>query len=314
MKNNEFSKCGAVLAMSLVLAGSAAEAKNQRGTTVASGGVLIINTVKSKPVVLEETQPLDAAASKVKSRSITLGIPKLSTPSLSPDKSAADGMTFATRLQYVERLMSDAGFSSFKQVPDLSALTQRQGPVSDAQLTSVSNSYIGTQQYFGATPTLLTGVEANPTSATIDCTAFPYRPTGFMSSQNEYNRQVLFPHVRQAACDAGVPVGLFDALIVQESRYNAMARSHKDAFGLAQLMPATAKYLGVNRYTIYDNLRGGAKLLRQHLDEYGEVHLALAAYNAGPGNVAKYNGIPPFRETRNYVSTILDTWSQMSSY
>lgn len=314
MKNKQLARLSSVLASVLLVSGGVAEAKKQQNTVPSSGGVLIINTVKSKQLALEASQPIVGSAGKVKSRSITLGLPQPSSTSLPSDRSAADGMTFATRLQYVERLMAEAGFSSFKQASDLSALRQGQGSVSDDQLTDVSNSYAGASETLGVEQPILAGVDANPISATIGCVAFPYRPTGFMNAQNEYNRQVLFPHVRQAACDAGVPVGLFDALIVQESRYNAMARSHKDAFGLAQLMPATAKQLGVNRYTIYDNLRGGAKLLRQHLDEYGEVHLALAAYNAGPGNVAKYNGIPPFRETRNYVATILDTWSQMSSY
>jgi soluble lytic murein transglycosylase-like protein len=315
MKHNRISTCTAVLALALFMAGVSADAKKREGVPTSDGGKLIVNSVKSGPVELSDALTAAEKSPTVKpARSIVLGAPKQPLLPTASSTEAADGLTFASRLQYVERLMAQAGFSNFKQPLDVSSFAQGQGPVSNEQLAAISNSYaVGSQPLVVEQP-FLDNAAAHPTAATLSCMEFPYKPTGIMSSQNEYNRQILFPHVRKAACDAGIPVGLFDALIVQESRYNALARSHKDAFGLAQLMPATANELGVNRYTIHDNLRGGAKLLRRHLDDYGQVHLALAAYNAGPGNVAKYNGIPPFRETRNYVSTILDMWSQMSSY
>ncbi|WP_429277780.1 lytic transglycosylase domain-containing protein [Novosphingobium gossypii] len=110
----------------------------------------------------------------------------------------------------------------------------------------------------------------------------------------------------KAACKAGLPVDLFDALIVQESRYNPAARSSKGASGLTQLMPGTATQLGVwDRWDIQENLDGGARYLRQQLDSFGNWALALSAYNAGPGNVRKHKGIPPFKETRQYVQKIL---------
>src|SRR3546814_8671387 len=74
-------------------------------------------------------------------------------------------------------------------------------------------------------------------------------------------------------------------MIIRESRYRTDALSPKNAFGLTQLMPGTAASLGVNRYSLEDNLRGGARYLRQQLDRFGHYHLALAAYNAGPGRV-----------------------------
>ena len=101
-----------------------------------------------------------------------------------------------------------------------------------------------------------------------------------------------------------IAAGLFDAMIIRESRYNASIYSPKNAFGLTQLMPDTAAGLGVNRYDVEQNLRGGARYLRQQLDKFGQYHLALAAYNAGPGAVTKHKGIPPYRETRNYVRII----------
>jgi hypothetical protein len=104
----------------------------------------------------------------------------------------------------------------------------------------------------------------------------------------------------------GVPVALFTALVWQESGFKARARSHAGARGLTQLMPATARGLGVRK--IYDpaqNLSGGARYLRAQLVRFRSKRLALAAYNAGPGAVTRFRGIPPYAETRNYVKRIL---------
>nr|WP_227446361.1 lytic transglycosylase domain-containing protein [Cognatishimia sp. F0-27] len=102
----------------------------------------------------------------------------------------------------------------------------------------------------------------------------------------------------------GIPEGLFLRLVNQESRFNPKARSHKGAIGLAQLMPGTARELGVDPHDPAENLDGGARYLKQQYRKFGSWRLALAAYNAGPGAVLKHKGIPPFRETRNYVKVI----------
>lgn len=109
---------------------------------------------------------------------------------------------------------------------------------------------------------------------------------------------------KDAARRHGVPVDLFLRLVQQESGWNPTARSHKGAYGLAQLMPATARGLGVDRNVPSENLDGGAKYLKQQYLTFGSWRLALAAYNAGPGAVKKHNGVPPYRETRNYVRVI----------
>lgn len=111
--------------------------------------------------------------------------------------------------------------------------------------------------------------------------------------------------VRRAAEKHGIRYELLDALIVAESNYNPRAVSHKGAVGLAQLMPKTAAGLGVaDSFDPAQNIDGGARYLREMLDRFGDVRLALAAYNAGPVAVEKYGGIPPYQETRQYVRTI----------
>ncbi|WP_292443617.1 lytic transglycosylase domain-containing protein [Mesorhizobium sp.] len=115
--------------------------------------------------------------------------------------------------------------------------------------------------------------------------------------------------VRRVAREEGVDENQFLALVYQESRFNPCAKSSAGAIGLAQLMPGTAADLGVNANNIEQNLRGGARYFKQQLRRFnGNASLALAAYNAGEGNVEKYGGIPPFRETQGYVAAITQKW------
>ncbi len=110
---------------------------------------------------------------------------------------------------------------------------------------------------------------------------------------------------RNTARKYNIPEDLFLRLVQQESGWNPSIRSHKGAIGLAQLMPATARGLGVNPNDPVENLDGGARYLREQYNTFRRWDLALAAYNAGPGAVEKYNGIPPYKETQNYVKVIL---------
>jgi soluble lytic murein transglycosylase-like protein len=116
--------------------------------------------------------------------------------------------------------------------------------------------------------------------------------------------------VQEASDTYGVDSRLINAVIKQESGYNSKAVSGAGALGLMQLMPSTAKHLGVtNPLDPKENVMGGTKYLKSLLDKFnGNIVLALAAYNAGPNAVSKYNGVPPYQETQNYVKNILKNY------
>lgn len=127
-----------------------------------------------------------------------------------------------------------------------------------------------------------------------------------LSPSARSRRDAFWPQVRDAACRHGLPPLLLDSLVIAESMYDPAATSRVGAGGLAQLMPGTARLLGiVDRYDPTQNLDGGARYLRQQLDRFPSLPLALAAYNAGPGVVARLGRIPQNGETPAYVSRIL---------
>jgi len=117
--------------------------------------------------------------------------------------------------------------------------------------------------------------------------------------------------VAELAAKYDISPSLLEAVVWQESRWNERAVSPVGARGLAQLMPGTARMMGVNPDDPHANLEGGAKYLRLQLDAFsGDIELALAAYNAGPGRVIKAGGIPNIRETRMYVAAIMARLAQ----
>ncbi|MBM4289982.1 MAG: lytic transglycosylase domain-containing protein [Deltaproteobacteria bacterium] len=119
--------------------------------------------------------------------------------------------------------------------------------------------------------------------------------------------------IQESSRRHGVDPNLVRAVMMVESGGNPRAESKKGAIGLMQLMPETAKGLGVkDPWDPAQNIEGGAKYLRENLGKFGNTTMALAAYNAGPGNVQKHRGVPPFEETQNYVSKVLDLYWQGS--
>ncbi len=147
------------------------------------------------------------------------------------------------------------------------------------------------------------------TTTAVDTTETVDRATDFSGVlQNEVGKTVSMDAIFEKAADTyGVDVELLKAMAKAESNFNPNATSKAGAMGVMQLMPATAKSLGVtDAYDPEQNIMGGAKYIASLLEQYdGNVSYALAAYNAGSGNVAKYGGIPPFEETQNYVAKIL---------
>ena len=180
-------------------------------------------------------------------------------------------------------------------------------------MTAVNRLFLALLMIAGPTPAFAQVIEidASGEAQTYD------GPTVFTS-----NTAVPIKQVEMLARGSGDPVALIEqaarfhrldptllkAVAWQESRGQMRAVSPKGARGVMQLMPSTASELGVDPRVMSDNIRGGAMYLRRQLDRFGTVPLALAAYNAGPGAVLRFGGIPPYRETQAYVARIMARW------
>lgn len=125
------------------------------------------------------------------------------------------------------------------------------------------------------------------------------------SPQTEASPAEVAAAIQEAATRHAVPVALADAVAWQESRYNQAAVSPKGARGVMQLMPGTAAGLGVDALDLKGNIDGGVAYLAQQIRKYGDMRLALAAYNAGPAAVDRYGDVPPYAETQQYVRAIM---------
>ena len=145
----------------------------------------------------------------------------------------------------------------------------------------------------------------NPAATKVNANIYANTAAG-VNPKNSTKAQIM-NMVSQISQKYGVDDKLVKALIKQESGFNVNAKSKVGALGLMQLMPSTAKSMGVtDPMNPEQNIEGGVKYLRSMLDKYnGNIILALAAYNAGPGAVDKYTGVPPYKETQNYVRSIL---------
>lgn len=179
--------------------------------------------------------------------------------------------------------------------------------LSNTSFTPVNTSTGSLQMGGGTVPTsnltfeqLLATYSGNPLGAFPCPSRIPY--TG---SESEFASII-----KEASAQYGVDEDLIKAVIRQESGFNPNAKSYCGAMGMMQLMPETAEELGVeNPWDPRDNIMGGVKYLKSLLDRFGgNITKALAGYNAGPGAVEKYGGVPPYSETQNYVSSILSMY------
>jgi hypothetical protein len=161
--------------------------------------------------------------------------------------------------------------------------------------------------------TQLDRININSMHSTL-CSSRTYVPSWWLPASVELRRAANFELVAKIACENRIPVYLLDAVVAHESGYKGWAMSPAGAMGMMQIMPGTAKSLGlVNPWDSIANIRAGARYLRQQLDRFGRVDLALAAYNAGPERRSLAMGyIPSIPETRNYVRIITTNWLRLT--
>lgn len=149
--------------------------------------------------------------------------------------------------------------------------------------------------------------------APVPCAATGYSETWWLPRAVEVRRAAQAAIIAAIACESGLPTNLLDAVIAQESGYRSWAISRAGAMGMMQVMPGTARALGLSTpFEPIANMRAGAHYLRQQIDRFGRIDLALAAYNAGPERRSLRAGyIPAIPETQHYVRTILTNWARL---
>ena len=128
---------------------------------------------------------------------------------------------------------------------------------------------------------------------------------GHQANAAQHSVQDIKSTIVSQAMELGIDPALALSIAKVESNFRMESRSAHGAVGIYQLLPSTAKKIGINPYSMKDNVRGGLKYYLMMYKMFGSVELALAAYNAGPGNVKKYNSVPPFGETQRFVKKIM---------
>lgn len=177
----------------------------------------------------------------------------------------------------------------------------------------VSQSLLEQFQFAAAGRTSSTDLAHRPMTSRQSCNTDTYRPTWWLSRATETRRASYHSIVAGIACQYGIPARLLDAVIAQESGFASGSISSAGAMGMMQLMPGTARSLGLsNPFDPIANMHAGARYLRQQFERFGRVDLALAAYNAGPERRSLRLGrIPAIPETQHYVRTILTNWGRL---
>lgn len=187
-------------------------------------------------------------------------------------------------------------------------------PVSESEIINAAKVIVALASGNAATPNVVTPTDKNYNSNRYDSNSKNDRSVEKSSPTNTSYRRTSSSSgsstedlINTSAQKNGVDPLLARAVAIVESNMNQDDISPAGAIGVMQLMPETAAYLGVDPYDEEQNIEGGVRFLRQMLDKFeGNVPNALAAYNAGPGAVQRYGGVPPYKETQNYVGRILD--------
>lgn len=221
-------------------------------------------------------------------------------------------------LQSLRILMDINALQSFGSVQNFSTQTNKNNTLFSTMLGEVLyNANQTTNQSLGHSSFMYTGINEVFLPASLNNLIAPQTNAFVKSSEIQPTRKPQHKNdyhqiIKKAAERFQIPERLISSVIKHESNFNSHTVSRAGAQGLMQLMPGTARFLGVtNSFDPEQNINGGARYLRQMLDQFnGDMKLALAAYNAGPGNVKKYGGIPPFNETQNYVQKVLNTFNQ----
>jgi len=184
-----------------------------------------------------------------------------------------------------------------------------------AQIQDVYSLQAGLQASFSTTsPSQTAASSTSAATSFAQVLSAQTTPTASAGADAPAGAAPYAADIQAASQKYGVPAALIEAVIQQESGFNPSAQSGAGAGGLMQLMPSTASGLGVtNVYDPAQSIDGGTHYLRDQLDRFGgNVQLALAAYNAGPGAVASYGGVPPYPETQSYVSDVLANYARYS--
>lgn len=183
-------------------------------------------------------------------------------------------------------------------------------PVTSKQSSISSNDVQSFESVLKNSSTVKFGDLISKPSTRVSANLYTAQVNNSVSTDKVSAKEKVQALVSKISRKHGVDEKLVNALIKQESGFNPNAKSRVGALGLMQLMPATAKGLGVtNPLDPEQNVEGGVKYLKSMLDKYnGNIILALAAYNAGPNAVDRYDGVPPYKETQNYVKSILSSY------